>query len=114
LSLFANEIDAILSAFQVHITVLYCDTRIGKVEEWDSQDCPIKFSPVGRGGTAVKPVFDWIERQSGPPSCLIYMTDMEVSDFPESEPGYPVLWIQTGDDNYYSQRCKVGEIIKID
>jgi predicted metal-dependent peptidase len=50
---------------------------------------PLQFK--GGGGTAFKPVMEWIDNNNVQPSALIYFTDLECSEFPE-EPNYPVLW----------------------
>ena len=93
--------------------MIYCDADIRKVETFSSDDLPIKWEPVGRGGTRVQPVFDWIAQNlPEPPACLIYLTDMEVSDFPQSDPGYNLLWVQVG-NSPYAEYCKVGEIVKM-
>jgi len=77
------------------ITVLQCDTKIHKKTVYESED---EFNPevVGRGGTLFRPVFDWIEDNfDEPPSALVYMTDMGASDWPETEPSYPLFWARS-------------------
>ena len=59
------------------------------------QDLPIVLCPKGGGGTDFRQVFQWVEQQGISPECLIYLTDLECSRFPE-EPFYPVLWARIG------------------
>lgn len=91
---FASEVNSILEEYDTMTTVIYCDSRIGKVEEFKQDDLPIVFDIPGRGGTAFKPPFAYTEEHDLDPACFIYLTDMECHSFPE-EPDFPVLWIST-------------------
>ena len=55
------------------------------------------------------PVFDYIEEERLPVDQMIYMTDLEVSDFPEGVP-YPLLWVSTAPP---SERAPVGDTVTI-
>ncbi len=91
LSAFAAEACAILDAAgwpTVH--VIYCDTETGGYHEWFRGDAV--FAPVGGGGTAFQPVFDWVEREGIMPTVLFYLTDLYAGDAPR-DPGYPVVWV---------------------
>ena len=106
---FAAEISEILQEHQTSCTVIYCDTHITNVEEFSSDDLPLQLNPKGGGGTSFKPPFKFVEEQKLDPSCLIYLTDLCSSQFPE-EPDYPVLWAQTGN---YSKDIPFGEVISL-
>jgi predicted metal-dependent peptidase len=94
---FAAEVSAILEEFQTsRVTVIYCDTKVAAVEEFEAQDLPLKLTPKGGGGTDFRPPFAWVEDQGLQPVCLIYLTDGECNRFPEP-PDYPVLWVGTHD-----------------
>jgi predicted metal-dependent peptidase len=95
LARFASEIGAILEAYETTVNVLYCDSEMHGGEEFTKDDIPIKLHAEGGGGTDFNPVFDHCDNLPDPITCLVYLTDMR-GDFPEVEPGYPVLWVSTG------------------
>ena len=95
---FLSEINAIKGQIRARITLLCCDASIGEgfpvfFEAWDE----FRFEPrvSGGGGTDFRPVFHWIDRQDMSPDALVYFTDA-CGDFPEHEPGFPVLWLVKG------------------
>lgn len=92
LSMFRTEVSLILEEYNTDITVLYCNTSIQKVDRFSSQDLPLKLDFKRGGGTDFNPVFDWIEKESEPISCLIYFTDL-LGKSPKASPDFPVLWI---------------------
>ena len=110
LTRFASEISAVLEAFETLIDVVCCDTRIRDHQQYDRQDLPLMLAPKGGGGTSFIPVFEWVEDQNLVPCCLIYLTDLECSRFPRNVPGYPVLWVQTGNSGY---RVPFGDVIRM-
>ena len=94
LATFAAEITAILDeAAPAAIHVVYCDDAVAGTETYAPGDV-IELSPRGGGGTAFRPVFDWIARSDIQPVCAIYLTDLDGRDF-GPEPDYPVLWVST-------------------
>jgi predicted metal-dependent peptidase len=94
LATFAAEITAILDeAAPAAIHVVYCDDAVAGTETYAPGDV-IELSPRGGGGTAIRPVFDWIARSDIQPVCAIYLTDLDGRDF-GPEPDYPVLWVST-------------------
>ena len=70
---------------------IYWDTVITKVKEYERGDSIEKDAPGG-GGTDVKSVFDWIEKQSIMPKCLVILTDLQ-TPFPSKAPDFPVCWV---------------------
>jgi len=96
LSRFFAELSSIIESCKPkEIHVLYCDSKITGKEILTQYDLPLKPHPIGGGGTAFKPVFDYVKHSNITPDCLIYFTDL-YGDFPE-DPGYPVLWARTSD-----------------
>lgn len=93
---FQGEINAILDDCPPSkLTVLMCNTRVHRSDEYEPSDLPLKLKVRGSGGTNFEPAFDWVqENMSTPPECLVYLTDGYANtDFPE--PDYPTLWIRT-------------------
>lgn len=70
----ANEIFAITKLMKTKITVLECDTIVGKVYE---ANCPeeVQLDVSGRGGTSFTPVFEWIKENKNNDTILIYASD---------------------------------------
>jgi predicted metal-dependent peptidase len=94
LAAFSAEITAILDeAAPAAIHVVYCDDAIAGTETYAPGDA-VALTPRGGGGTAFRPVFDWIARSDIQPVCAIYLTDLDGRDF-GPEPDYPVLWVST-------------------
>jgi predicted metal-dependent peptidase len=93
---FAAEVQGILDAYDVHLTVLYHDTEVTEVEEWSPADGSIKLRPIGGGGTSHCCVFKWLEERGLDPNCVICLTDL-YTDFPPACPALPVLWAVVGD-----------------
>lgn len=104
------EIQSILDTYKTTVNILYCDSRIKGEQEFSTGDT-VKLEPMGGGGTDFKPVFDRITEQETAPACLIYLTDL-YGHFPDTEPEYPVLWINTDKDGGRMEP-PFGEHIKI-
>ena len=106
---FATEVTAILQDYRTSCTVLYCDTKIAHIEEFTSEDLPLKLSPKGGGGTSFVPPYQWVEERALQPACLIYLTDM-CGTFPDNAPGYPVMWAHIGP---WETTPPFGEVIRL-
>ena len=105
LAVFAAEITALLDeAAPEAIHVVYCDDAIAGTETYQASDV-IELTPRGGGGTAFRPVFDWIAEADVQPVCAIYLTDLDGDDFGPA-PDYPVLWVSTE-----KTRAPFGEVI---
>ena len=73
------------------ILVVYCDSKVCGTQRFERGDT-IVLEPKGGGGTAFKPVFDYVETLDEKIACLIYLTDMCGNlDFGPA-PSYPVIW----------------------
>lgn len=107
LDLFAGEFEAALGAYQCSAKILYHDTVVAHVDEWQTSDGPIKLNPHGGGGTSHHCVFNWIEEQGITPACVIALTDLDTR-FPDIVPDYPVLWAVTGNPN---PQAPFGEMV---
>jgi predicted metal-dependent peptidase len=104
---FAGEITAIADEVRPEATrVVYCDAAVQSVQEFAPSE-PILLEPKGGGGTDFRPVFEWVEQNGVAPACLIYLTDLCCTSYPEP-PDYPVLW---GTDS--RNTAPFGETIQI-
>lgn len=95
---FMSEVDSIKAQMRARITLLVCDSKLADgcpwlFEPWDEFTLPEKFK--GGGGTSFKPVMEWAEEQDEAPSLIVYFTDAQ-GEFPEKEPGFPVVWLVKG------------------
>jgi predicted metal-dependent peptidase len=89
---FAGEITAISDEAQPEaIHVVYCDAAVQSSQQFGPSE-PITLEPKGGGGTDFRPVFEWVRHNNLDPVCLIYLTDLCCSSYPEI-PEYPVLWV---------------------
>jgi predicted metal-dependent peptidase len=79
------------------------------VEHFTSDDLPLNLTPKGGGGTNFIPVFEHIADEGMEPSALIYLTDLE-GTFPQHEPDYPVLWV----DTYGKHKPPFGEHVRME
>lgn len=95
LRLFEAEARSILEGQRPErVYVLYFDAAVHKVEIYEAAQ-PIALNPVGGGGTAFSPCFEWLDERGIRPQTLVFLTDLYGS-FPTSAPSYPVLWASTG------------------
>ena len=102
LSQFGGELNDILAAFPCTVHVVYCDSRIAKVETYTSDDYPVKLGNYGGGGTDFRPVFDFVEgslvidgaENPQDVAAIIYLTDL-YGPSPEQSIGVPTLWVST-------------------
>lgn len=104
---FLSEIREAMSLFHVPVTVIHCDSKIQRVEQLTEDD---KITPVGGGGTAFQPVFDYVNKEMEDAKAIIYFTDGEASDT-YKEPVCPVLWAIYGNSHF---KCDFGEIINVE
>lgn len=79
------------------LTVLWCDTEVTA----QTVDSVTDLKPVGGGGTAFAPVFQWVNDNAPDTRGVVYVTDGYCSDF-GPEPSYPVLWVLTCDNPSFS------------
>ena len=93
LAQFIAELNSILEdANPSEVHLVYADARVCGTEVYTPEDLPIKTTPHGRGGTNFVPAFEWVDEHNIDPCCLIYLTDLECSDYPTA-PDYPTLWV---------------------
>jgi len=96
LKFFLGEINAISEDIKPRsITVITCDAQIQTVRRYEQGEEIEKIEINGRGGTRVKPVFDYIEEHQLPVDNMVYLSDLEIWDYPENPPHYPTLWVSS-------------------
>ncbi|HLH36124.1 MAG TPA: VWA-like domain-containing protein [Alloacidobacterium sp.] len=95
LRLFEAEARSILEGQRPErVYVLYFDAVVHKVETYEAGQ-RIALNPIGGGGTAFAPCFEWLDERGLRPQTMVLLTDLYGS-FPPSAPSYPVLWASTG------------------
>ncbi|MDE0453717.1 MAG: VWA-like domain-containing protein [Gammaproteobacteria bacterium] len=89
-----SEVRTIAAEIQPErVIVLLVDTAVRSAVEYSAFDLPEELIVRGRGGTDFRPGFAWLEERGIRPGVCLYFTDMECSRYPETEPGFPVLWL---------------------
>ena len=89
---FADEINDIVETVKPEKTyVLYCDTRIQHVDEFNQGE-PLSFKAHGGGGTDFEPPFAWIKEKGLNPEVFVYCTD-GYCNFPAEVTDYPTIWV---------------------
>lgn len=109
LKAFGAEVRSIVEDYRANTTVIYCDSAVQRVEEFEADDV-IDLHPEGGGGTDFRPPFHYIEERGEEPVCMIYQTDGDCSRFPE-EPPYPVLWVLTRRNDGFNP--PFGEVVSL-
>jgi len=98
LTQFLGELNAISEDIMpTSITVITCDTHVRTVRRYERGELIDDMQVGGRGGTLVTPVFKYIEENELEVDNMIYLSDMQVWDYPEIEPDYPTLWVSSWD-----------------
>lgn len=112
---FASEIAGAFGDGSIDkITVIYADTAVARVDEFERGD-EIVFNIEGGGGTAFSDTFNWIARNAPEASAIIYFTDLYVSDF-GAPPAAPVMWAVYGDSRQFKDlagKAPFGEAISL-
>ncbi len=95
------------------VVLLQVDTAVRDAAEYAAGDLPDEIVVRGRGGTDFRPGFAWLDEHDIRPGVCLYLTDMECSRYPETEPGFDVLWVNHGDPPGDWNREPWGERIDI-
>ena len=75
------------------ITVLYFDSEVSHVEQYEHDDS-LDIKPHGGGGTDFAPVFEKISELCLEPVAIVFLTDLCCHSFGDP-PAAPVLWVTT-------------------
>ena len=95
------------------VVLLQVDTAVRDAAEYATGDLPDEIVVKGRGGTDFRPGFAWLEERDIRPGVCLYLTDMECSRYPGTEPGFPTIWVNHGDPPGDWNREPWGERIDI-
>ena len=111
---FWAEVREIASELQPErVILLQVDAAVQDAAEYAAADLPDEIAIRGRGGTDFRPGFAWLEEHDIRPGVCLYLTDMLCSSYPETEPGYPVCWVNYGQSPGDWNREPWGERIDI-
>jgi predicted metal-dependent peptidase len=77
------------------LTVLYADAAVTGRASYTYNDLPLHLTPIGGGGTDFRPALTALADDDPPPSCIVYLTDLE-GTFPNEPPSIPVIWLVFG------------------
>jgi predicted metal-dependent peptidase len=105
----AGELQEVCNDIKTTVTVLYVDTKVQGVQEIEPDE-QITFNAKGRGGTDFAPGFEYLYEQGIDPRAIIYLTDGECDDYPETEPDAPVLWITYNNKHF---NPPFGEVLHV-
>ena len=102
-SRFLGFVNAVLVDVKPETTwLVQCDAWVQSATAYPAgAQLPATVTIKGRGGTDMRPVWEWERREGVRPVCTIGLSDMCMSeeDFgPEGGPGHPVLWISSTPD----------------
>ena len=95
------------------VTVLQVDAIVQDAAEYAPDELPDEVAIKGRGGTDFRPGFAWLDEQGIQPGVCLYFTDMECSDYPETEPSFPTIWVNYSSPPPVWNREPWGERIDI-
>lgn len=91
LRVFATEIVGILRDVRPSkVIVVYCDAAVAGVEEFENYT-DLVLEAKGGGGTAFKPVFDWVDENAPTAKVVVYLTD-GYGSFSFQPPNREVVW----------------------
>ena len=79
------------------VVLLQVDAAVRDAAEYAADELPEEIVVRGRGGTDFRPGFAWLEDRDIRPGVCLYLTDMECSRYPETEPQFDVIWVNYGD-----------------
>jgi predicted metal-dependent peptidase len=105
---FAAEVQEITSIFNIPLIVIYVDTEVQGVQQFEPDE-KIILHPIGGGGTDFIPGFEFINSHDLQPETIVYLTDGECYSFPP-DPDCNVLWAQFGN---FPFNPPFGEVIQI-
>ena len=95
------------------VIVLQVDADLQDEQHYHPHELPARIDVKGRYGTDFRPGFARLAEQHVRPAVCLYFTDMECSDYPETRPDFPVVWVNYGPKPSERNREPWGERIDI-
>jgi predicted metal-dependent peptidase len=108
---FGAHVAAMCEQFNVRLNILYADYEVQGEPQVIEPGEEVALTARGGGGTDFRPAFAWLAENGITPRWLIYFTDM-CGDFPDQDPGFPVLWAKYGD--WFTESPEFGRVVNID
>ena len=118
-SKFLSELYSLIKSFGIfELTLIECDAEVGACKHYtqdDNLDSEIdngEYSMTGGGGTAMRPIYDYILDNQIECDAICIMTDGYIDHIPENPiPSVPTLWVITKDGT--KDFCDWGEKIHL-
>ena len=115
---FLGELVSLVKSFgSFELTLIECDAEIGSVNFY-TQDDDIssiiengEYEMTGGGGTAMEPIFDYVNENHIDADCICIMTDGYIDNIPKNPTGLPTLWVIT--KNGTEDFCDWGQKIRL-
>ena len=108
LGTFLGEVSSIMQRYpNYEIDLITADAKIQSHRVFLPGE-PLEYEVSGGGGTDFRPVFEYIDHYIDYPTLLLYFTDGQ-GTFPESEPGYDLLWVMPE-----TREVPVGEVLVLE
>jgi len=77
------------------VTIITWDTKVQTVTQYGKGQNIPNVALSGRGGTAIRPVFKHVDHEQIDCDQMIVLSDLQIFDYPEVAPRYPVLWVSS-------------------
>lgn len=77
------------------VTIITWDTKVQTVTKYGKGQNIPNVALSGRGGTAIRPVFKHVDHEQIDCDQMIVLSDLQIFDYPEVAPRYPVLWVSS-------------------
>jgi len=114
-SMYVEELSQALAELlelRKHVSDLWVVSCDADVHEVLHNPTPEQVKLKGQGGTDFRPTFKLVEERRWKPNILIYFTDL-MGEFPETAPGYPVIWIVMEHPGVKDFKPPFGQVILI-
>ena len=77
------------------VIVIWCDDKIQKIETHQYEDVPFKLEAPGRGGTNMREITLWINKNAPDSDACVILTDGHTPYPSKGEEEVPTLWVIT-------------------